>query len=1251
MKKNVFRWWLGLIVPGLIAIMALPAGAAPPQGTHWLPFDGSPTMAPPSLALLSSDATAILLEAWLPGCLAEEVKAGGRLYSRLYGEGYGHPAAVGLPDLLVVRREVEIPFGATVAVELVQAEYTDYNLSDLGLSPIYPLQPPLPKVAGAEDRPLTVDRTFYENGTRYPAWPLALGETYVVRGHRVQTVEVWPVAYDPSAGALRLYSRLTFRLRLTGSDLARTQALAERYASPAFEPYLARQILNYNQGRPPVEFSPDTPVGYLIVTADAYYDAMQPFVNLKESRGFDVTMVRCSEIGGCSSPNTVQAYIQNAYHTWPLPPSYVLLVGDTDTIATWTGPVISTSTDLYYGTMDAGGTGEWHPDIGRGRFPVRSSAQATSMVNKYLAYAELTGSEPWLKTASFPATCDQYQIAEGTHNYVINTHTAPGGYTGNFPQPNNPGGDKLYCITYGATHGDLVNMFNQGRWAIIYSGHGNYDGWEMDFTPTDVQNLTNYGMFPFVASHACLSGNFGQPEVFGETWVLQDNKGGLVYWGSSTYSYWDEDDVLERAMFDSLFTVTPHPAVARMTDDGLAAVEVAYPSSARYYRETYNVLGDPAVKIFLEPDLPTFTLSVEPTGHEICHSGSVTSTVQIGSILGYSETVYLEAGPLPVSITATFDPVAAQAPFTSTLTLNVAAGTPEGDSSILVTATDQVSLTLDTQVNLRVVTAEPDAPALLSPPDGATDQPSAPTFEWEPVPWAADYRLQVDRSPLFGDPLLDVADIADSQYTAASPLEGGLCYWWHVQGENRCGDGPWAAPFHFATVALGIAFQDDLESGPGHWSHAAAQGADHWQLSTAQSHSPTHAWFVPDDAVVTDSRLWNTTPVPVGPGSSLTFWHRYQFEGTGYDGAVLEISTDGGGTWTDLGPYITAGGYNGTISTCCSNPLGGRQAWTGDLTEWTQVTADLSAFAGQNVQVRWRIGCDSSISDVGWYMDDVQITTPLPPNPAPAVLSITPNSGSAYEQTPVVIEGNHLIEIPAVRLGDTWLLSVTLISSATLEAVVPAGMPGGVYTLTLYNGDCQEAMLADAFTVIVECVTPTATFTDDSPVELGHGMHFTATATGTKPFTYTWDFGGPGYGVGLTDFNPVYTYTAYGPFTVTLTVENPCGRAVVGDGVEVLCFPPTGGISSTGPVTLGQPIYFTATVTGTPPLTYTWDFGGPGVGAGLDTLTPVYTYTQAGDFPVSLIITGPCGAATLTGTVTVREVERPYFLYLPLILK
>jgi PKD repeat protein len=1240
-KSRRFAVLAGL---ALLAFVASPAKAGKAQATpshndFWLAFDGASRRAEPDLILIGATAQAVELQATLPGCDVETADVEGQAYSRLWGEGYGHPATVGLPDVPVLRRDVEIPFGAQVSLELVNADFADYALADRGLMPIYPTQPPLPKLGDAKGKaPFQIDRDFYAGGALYPSTPLALGEVYVVRGHRVQPVEVWPVAYDPAAGTVRLYSRLTFRLRLIGSDMSRTQAQAGRYASPAFEPRLAQHLVNYNQGRPTVEFGSKPQIGYLIVTADAYYDAMLPLVNLRESRGFDVTMVRCTDIGGCGSASAIKTYIQNAYDTWPLPPSYLLLVGDTNTIPTWTGPTIGTSTDLYYGTMD--GSSDWHPDLGRGRFPVRSAEQTTAMVDKYLAYANLTGQEPWLKWASFAATCDNYPVAEGTHNYVINNHTAPGGYTGTFPTDPQPGGDELYCISHGATHADLVNAFDEGRWAIIYSGHGSYSGWEMGFTPSDVQNLTNYGVFPFVASHACLSGDFGQPEVFGETWVLQANKGALVYWGSSTYSYWDEDDVLERAMFDSLFAAgTPHATVAGMTDDGLAAVDAAYPGSARYYRETYNVLGDPAVKILWEADLPTFTLGIEPGSHEICTSGSVTSSVEIASILGYSNTVNLATSPLPTGITATVDPASAQAPFTSTLTMDVAMGTPAGDYGLILTATDQVSWTLGSRVDLRVVNGAPQAPALVSPPDGATGQPLAPTFEWSEAPWAASYRFQLDRDPRFGAPLLDENDLSAASYTPDSPLAGGGCYWWHVQGDNACGSGAWSEPFHFATVQLATAFYDNIESGNGNWSHQAqaAQGIDHWQISTSQSHSPTHAWFVPDDPVVTDSRLWNTTPIAVGSGSTLTFWHRYQFEGTSYDGAVLEISANGG-PWTDLGPHIAApNGYNGTISTSYGNPLAGRQAWTGDLTDWTQVKVDLSSFAGQTVRVRWRLGCDSSLNDVGWYIDDVQITSPLPPNPAPALLSITPASGPTWVDTPVQIEGSNFVGTPNVELGDTWLLSVTQVSSTTLQAVVPAGIAGGIYDLTLYNGDCQEASLPAAYTVVAECVSPTAALAGNSRVGLRQPLHLEAQlSAGTPPLTYTWDFGGPGYGKNLDTATPVFTYTATGEYAVELTVANPCGSAVVTQEVSVKCISPTVTLASDSPVELGQAMHFAADLlTGTLPVTYTWGFGGPGESSGGDTATPIFTYRHFGTFGVLVTATNECGTDTDSATVEV----------------
>jgi hypothetical protein len=328
------------------------------------------------------------------------------------------------------------------------------------------------------------------------------------------------------------------------------------------------------------------------------------------------------------------------------------------------------------------------------------------------------------------------------------------------------------------------------------------------------------------------------------------------------------------------------------------------------------------------------------------------------------------------------------------------------------------------------------------------------------------YNFELATSPLFTPTLVYTTGLQTSDYDLASSLlDEGTCYWWRAQAGNACGTGVWSDPFHFSTVSLGVSFFDDIENGPGNWSHAATQGVDHWAISTSQAHSQTHAWFVPDDPVVTDSRLWTTNPIAIGSGSTLSFWHRYQFEGANFDGAILEISTNGGATWTQLLGQIISNGYNGTISASYGNPLAGLQAWVGDLTTWTQVVVDLNSFAGQNAQFRWRLGCDSSLNDVGWYIDDVQITTPLPPNPAPVLTSVDPNSGDNRFSTPVTITGSGFSGSPAVKLGDAWLEDVVVVDATTITAVVPAGLPKGVYDLVIYNGDCQSVEMTGAFTV------------------------------------------------------------------------------------------------------------------------------------------------------------------------------------------
>ena len=76
-------------------------------------------------------------------------------------------------------------------------------------------------------------------------------------------------------------------------------------------------------------------------------------------------------------------------------------------------------------------------------------------------------------------------------------------------------------------------------------------------------------------------------------------------------------------------------------------------------------------------------------------------------------------------------------------------------------------------------------------------------------------------------------------------------------------------------------------------------------------------------------------------------------------------------------------------------------------------------------------------------------------------------------------------------------------------------------------------------------------------------------------------------------------------------------------------------LTSDSPVVLGTTIHFTATVTGSQPITYAWDFGGAGVRGGTDT-NPTFIYDEAGTYTVSLTVANGCGTDTQETVVTVE---------------
>lgn len=171
-------------------------------------------------------------------------------------------------------------------------------------------------------------------------------------------------------------------------------------------------------------------------------------------------------------------------------------------------------------------------------------------------------------------------------------------------------------------------------------------------------------------------------------------------------------------------------------------------------------------------------------------------------------------------------------------------------------------------------------------------------------------------------------------------------------------------------------FADDVESGSGNVVFAAGPndggGTSPWSVVDTTSHSATHSFFVAEEPNVKDQVMATVASHAISAGSVLEFWHDFDTEAT-FDGGVLEYSTDGS-TWNDIGiERFLEGGYNATFSTCCDNPMPGRDAWSGDSAGWVRVQVDLADFVGQSLFFRWRFGCDFSVSDVGWAVDDIRI--------------------------------------------------------------------------------------------------------------------------------------------------------------------------------------------------------------------------------------------------------------------------------------
>jgi hypothetical protein len=176
---------------------------------------------------------------------------------------------------------------------------------------------------------------------------------------------------------------------------------------------------------------------------------------------------------------------------------------------------------------------------------------------------------------------------------------------------------------------------------------------------------------------------------------------------------------------------------------------------------------------------------------------------------------------------------------------------------------------------------------------------------------------------------------------------------------------------NFALAPLNFQFYTDLEAdngtlvGSGGWEWGVPSGP-----GNPGAHSGDKVWATNLDGDYQNGANWSLDLQALTLGSDapkLAFWQWYEIEqgSQDWDGGNLSIRPSGGGSYQVVEPE---GGYPSEHVSALEE-----QGFTGSSGGWTEARFDLSSWAGESVDLRWRFASDSSVRELGWYLDDIAV--------------------------------------------------------------------------------------------------------------------------------------------------------------------------------------------------------------------------------------------------------------------------------------
>jgi hypothetical protein len=350
--------------------------------------------------------------------------------------------------------------------------------------------------------------------------------------------------------------------------------------------------------------SPSNGADLIIISYKDFIPSLAPLVAQRQAQGLTVSVVDIEDVFdefsyGEHTPQAIRDFMSLARNSWTRAPSYLLLVGDAsydprnylgaggfdyvpskliDTGTAGTATALETASDDWLTDFDGNGIA----DISTGRIPVRTIAEANTVIAKTINYSPANANNTALLVAdtqgSYPIS---FEAADDQVGSIL---------------PATMSIQKVYRrlqVSDTVAKANIISQLNAGPAVVVYSGHGNVDIWGGSiFTATDAATLTNGNRLPFVVVMDCLNGYFAAPslESLAETLVKAPNGGAAAAFASSGLTIPTGQHAMGLQMFQLLYGGT---SVAI----GDASRQAKMATTDLDVRRTWILFGDPTLKV------------------------------------------------------------------------------------------------------------------------------------------------------------------------------------------------------------------------------------------------------------------------------------------------------------------------------------------------------------------------------------------------------------------------------------------------------------------------------------------------------------------------------------------------------------------------------------------------------------------------------------------------------------------------------